>query len=233
MRVSIAQPRGRNVLLRERQRFAVGNAQLPLHQIDAVDELGDRMLDLQPRVHFEEEEASVGIEHELAGAGVLVVDRLCGAHGGRAHRRAQFGRERDGGCFLDDFLMPALDRTFALAEMHGAAVRVGQHLKLDVARIAQIAFEQDGVVAERGQRFAFGRIERLVELRERFHHAHAAAAAAGAGFDQQRKTDALGFLAQRRKALIVAFVARHHRHVELAHAALRIDLAAHRLHRFR
>ena len=53
MRASIAQPRGRTSACENVRAFAGRNAELPLHEIDAVDELGDRVLDLQPRVHLE------------------------------------------------------------------------------------------------------------------------------------------------------------------------------------
>ena len=53
----------------------------------------------------------------------------------------------------------------------------------------------------------------------------------GARLDQQRKADALGLRAQRFGALVVAVVSGHRRHVELAYAAFRFDLAAHRRHR--
>ena len=39
-----------------------------------------------------------------------------------------------GGRFLQHFLMAALERAFALAEMHHVAVIVAEHLKFDVAR---------------------------------------------------------------------------------------------------
>ena len=40
----------------QRQRLAGGDAQLPFDQVEAGDHLGDRMLDLQPRVHLHEVE---------------------------------------------------------------------------------------------------------------------------------------------------------------------------------
>ncbi len=45
-----------------------------MHQIEAGHHLGDRMLDLQPRVHLEEIEAAVLVEQELDRAGVGVAD---------------------------------------------------------------------------------------------------------------------------------------------------------------
>ena len=64
-----------DVLLRERQPLAGGDANLPLHEVDPRHELGDRMLDLEPRVHLEEVELAVAVEQELARAGVHVAGR--------------------------------------------------------------------------------------------------------------------------------------------------------------
>ena len=47
-----------------------------------------------------------------------------------ARRRIQHRRRR----FLEHFLMPPLNRTFALAQMNHVAVLVAQHLKFDVPR---------------------------------------------------------------------------------------------------
>ena len=65
--------RGRSsadVVLRERERLARGDAQLLLDEVEPGDELGDRVLDLQPRVHLDEEELvrAVGGDEELDGA---------------------------------------------------------------------------------------------------------------------------------------------------------------------
>ena len=49
---------GANRVLGGGQGFPGGHAQLPFHQVQAGDRLGDRMLDLQPGVHLQEEEAA-------------------------------------------------------------------------------------------------------------------------------------------------------------------------------
>ena len=67
----------REVCLRPRQRLAGGDEQLRAHQIDAGDRFGDRMLDLQPRVHLEEVErarVALAFEQELDRAGVDVAE---------------------------------------------------------------------------------------------------------------------------------------------------------------
>ena len=55
-RASTAWPCGSELVLAQRQRLAGGDAQLLLDEVDAVDQLGHRVLDLQPGVHLEEEE---------------------------------------------------------------------------------------------------------------------------------------------------------------------------------
>ena len=52
----------------------VGDAQLLSHEIDTVDELGDGMLDLNPRVHLEEIELTRLREQELDRPGAHVPD---------------------------------------------------------------------------------------------------------------------------------------------------------------
>ena len=52
----MACPVRRDVVLRERQRLAGGDAQLQLDEVEAGDQLGDRVLDLQAGVHLQEEE---------------------------------------------------------------------------------------------------------------------------------------------------------------------------------
>ena len=54
--------------------LASRDANLPSHQIDAGHHLGDRVLDLQPRVHLEEVEPAVLVEQKLDRAGIGVAD---------------------------------------------------------------------------------------------------------------------------------------------------------------
>ena len=89
IRHSIEWPRSDDVVLAERQRLAGGDPDLLLDQVDAGDHLGDRVLDLDPRVDLDEVEVVVGVDQELAGAGVDVAGGLRAA--GRRPRRAWCG----------------------------------------------------------------------------------------------------------------------------------------------
>ncbi len=54
---------------------AVGDRQLQLDEIQPRGLLGDRVLDLKPGVHLEEEEVAAFVGHELDGACAGVTDR--------------------------------------------------------------------------------------------------------------------------------------------------------------
>jgi hypothetical protein len=54
--------RDHDVVLLEIQMPAVGDADLLTHKIEPRDQLGHRMLDLEPRVHLDEIEAAVFVE---------------------------------------------------------------------------------------------------------------------------------------------------------------------------
>ena len=49
--------------------------------------------------------------------------------------------------------MPALQRAVALAKVDRIAFAVAEHLEFDMARVGEIFFHVDGVVAERGSGF--------------------------------------------------------------------------------
>ena len=76
------------------ERLARRDSQLLTNEVDAGHELGDRVLDLQPRVQLDEVEALVRPEQELEGAGVAIADRPRGTFGRRLHRLARLGRQR-------------------------------------------------------------------------------------------------------------------------------------------
>ena len=61
--------------------------------------------------------------------------------------------------------MAALQRALALAEVEHVAVRVGQHLDLDVPRAGQKPLDEHALVGEPGLGLAPGRLERGVEIR--------------------------------------------------------------------
>ena len=59
-----------------------------------VDHLGDRVLDLDARVHFDEVVVAVAVDDELDRAGVGVIGRSDESHGGFAHLGSRFVERR-------------------------------------------------------------------------------------------------------------------------------------------
>ena len=171
--------------------LAAGDPDLPVHEVEAGDHLGDRMLDLQPRVHLEEVERAVGVEQELDRAGVGVAGRFrAPPRPRRAMRRRRSGVHRQRRRLLDDFLVAPLDRALALDERDDGAVVVAEQLDLDVPRTGDPALEVDGRVAERGPGLGARGADRVEQRVGGFDHAHALAAAAGDRLDHQRIADA-------------------------------------------
>ena len=214
---------------RQRQPFAERHPQLPFDQIDARDQLGHGMLDLQARVHLDEEHV-LAVGDELDGAGADIIDRAGGLARGGADRLTLLRIERRRRRFLDHLLVPPLQGAFALEQRQQIAVAVADHLHLDVARILDVFLDQHAIVAERRLGLALGADDRRRKLGCRTHDTHAAAAATGRRLDQHRKADLVGGLGQRRVVLSLAVIARHHRHAGLFHQRLGAGFRAHRDH---
>ncbi len=178
-----------DVLLREAERRAGGDADLLAHQVDAGHRLGDRMLDLQAGVHLDEVELAV-LEQELHRAGAAILELAHGVGGQLADPVALLGVEGGRGRFLQHLLVAALQRAVALAEMDAGALPVAQHLDLDMAR------PRRGTSRHRPRSLLKARLglgarqrEGLRRLPRRLDHLHAASAAAGDGLDQHRPAD--------------------------------------------
>ena len=145
---------------RNGQRLAGGDPDLLLDQVDAGDHLGDRVLDLDPGVDLDEVEVVVGVDQELAGAGVDIAGGLRQPDGGLAELGADLERQGRRGRFLDELLMAALERAIAVPAVDDVAVRIGQDLDLDVARPVDEFLEVDAGVLERGLGLVAGGLER-------------------------------------------------------------------------
>ena len=171
--------------------MACCDGDLQFDEIEAGDLLGDGMLDLKARIHFEEVEIEIGVDEKFDGACVGVAACAREAHGGFAHFFAQVGRHDRRWSFFDHFLVAALDGAFAFAERNDAAVLVGEDLDFDVVGLFEIFFEIEARVAERVHGFGAGVAIGGSELGAAVHEAHAFAAAAGDGFEENGKAHGL------------------------------------------
>ena len=216
-----------HVRLLDRELLAGGDADHLLDEIDAGDQLGDGMLDLQARVHLQEVERAVLAGDELHRAGAVVADGLGQRDRLLAHGLARLGVEQRRGRLLDHLLVAALDRAFALAEVDDVAVLVAQHLDLDVARVLDELLDEHAVVAEARLGLRAGEREALLGLLGAVGDAHALAAAAGRGLDHHGIADLGGDLDRLPGVGDLAEVARHGRDLGLGGRLLALDLVAH------
>ncbi len=122
-------------------------AQLLLDQVDAGDQLGDRMLDLDPGVHLHEEPlVPFIVEDALDRAGAGVADVTGQPDRGRRRSRRAGRVDRGRLTLLDELLVAPLHRAVSLAEVQHR-LAVGQHLDLDVAHARQEALDVHRAVA--------------------------------------------------------------------------------------
>ncbi len=217
-----------HVGLRNRELLAEGYPDHLLDEIDTGDHLGDRVLDLQTRVHLEEVEGLVLPRHELDRAGRVVVHGLGQRHSLLAHLAAGRLVEQRRRRLLQNLLVAALDRAFALAEIDDVAVLVAENLDLDMAGIDDEFLDEDPVIAEGGCGLRLGTGEAFGDLSRRMGDAHALAAAAGRGLDHHGIADLVGNGHRMLGALDDAEEARNGRNLGSGRCLLRLDLVAHR-----
>ena len=183
-------PDGHRVVVVEQP--ARGEAELLPHQVDARDLLGDRVLDLQARVHLEERDRPVGADEELArartGIADLAEDRLR-----RFVEEAVLllGEEGRGGLF-DELLVPALQRAVAGGDHDDVARGIRQALRLDVPGLVEVLLDEALAAPEGADRLSCRGVEHLGDLVELAGHLESAPAAAVRGLDGDRQAELLG-----------------------------------------
>ena len=183
-----------DVALFQGEPLAGGDPDHLLDEVDAGDEFGNRMFNLEPRIHLQEEETPVLPGNELDGAGAVVADGLGERDRLLAHLRACLGIEQRARRLLDDLLIAALDRAFALAEIDDIAVLVAENLDFDVARIGDELLDEHAVVAEARLRLGASARKSFLDLGAAVGDAHTLAAAARRRLDHHRIADLVGDL---------------------------------------
>src|ERR1700742_272321 len=135
------------------------------------------MLDLQPRIHFDEENIlAVGDEFDRPGSDIG--DRSRRLACGGTYRIALRTIERRRWGLLDHLLMPPLQRAFALEQRQQIAVAVADDLHFDVPWILDEFFDQHAVVAEGRLGLTLGADHCGGKLARRAHDPHASATTA-------------------------------------------------------
>ena len=101
---------------------AARDEELLAHDVDAGDELGDAVLHLEPRVDLEEPERAVRVQEELARGRVAQPGGDAEPDRHRVQVPALVRGQAGCGRFLDELLVPPLERAVALAEGDDVAV---------------------------------------------------------------------------------------------------------------
>jgi len=119
-----------HLVLCERQPFTGRHAQLPLDEVEPGDALGDRVLDLQPGIHFEEVVLQVGIDDELDVRGHVAYGQCC-SHGIGPMRSRMAGLTTGEGASSITFCRRA-ERCSRAPRGGSHSESIGEHLYLDV-----------------------------------------------------------------------------------------------------
>ena len=182
------------------ERRAGSNPELRFDQVQAGDLFGDGVLDLDPRIAFDEAVLTgLRVDQELHRAGVLVARSACQfqriVEHPLAQRAIKVGRRGD----FDQLLVAQLHRAIALVQVNDLALAVAEHLDLDVARTRHELLEEDRSVAKRRFGLALAAGKGLGHVFGLADHPHASTTATRCRFEHHRVTDRLrhraGFVA--------------------------------------
>lgn len=121
---------------------------LLLNQIDASDLFRDGMFNLKPGVHLEEIKVLVFVHEELNRSGRVVFATPSQCDSLLSHFLACQGIHYRAGRFFDDFLVPALNRTFALRHIDVVSMKITENLELNVSGRLNVLFYKNSSVSE-------------------------------------------------------------------------------------
>jgi hypothetical protein len=160
--------------------------------INAGNDLGNRVLDLHARIHFDEvESAGIDIEQKFDRSGAEVIGRTSDLDRGFTQFFANPGVKIDGGSHLHHFLMTSLNGAITLVQVEDIPVLISQNLHFDVLCAANKALEKNRIISERRRGFLSGFCNLGLEFTFVFNDAHSAPSSPKGGFYDQRETDLL------------------------------------------
>ena len=212
---------------------ALGERELRGDQVDAARHLGDRMLDLDARIHLHERHRAVRVDEELDRAGARVPRALADRDRRALEPILGLLREERGGRLLDELLIATLQRTVARTDGDHAAGTVAEHLHLHVTRAREEPFDEAVAVAERDLGLMRGGDERLLHVLEFVDDLEAAPAAAVHGLDGERQSVLARERDHLRRVVHRFRGARGHRRAHVGGDATRLHLRAEHTDRLR
>ena len=223
----------RQIERRTVQRMALRHENLRAHQVDARNDFRDSVLDLDARVHLDEEPfAAFDIVKKFDRARVVVADLLRQPRRGRAQFLAHLFVEPDARRDLDDFLVSPLHRAIAFVQVQHLAVAVAEHLHLDVLGVRDVFFEKHRGIAERAARLVARLVQQVGEVAGLVDDAHAASTATERRLDDEREADLLRDLQSLAALFDGIFRAGQGGDFQLLRQRTRGDLVAHQAQQF-
>ena len=175
-----------------RERMPLGDPDLGLYEVDTHHELGDRVLHLDARVHFDEVEVAAWFQQELDGSSTLIAGVDHEVLRRRADSVADLRVQAPRRGRLHHLLMATLDRAVPLPQMLYATVPVRQNLNLDVARVPDQSLDVDVPLPECTGRLAACDRKHPLELFCASSDAHASTAASRHGLHHNRISRLVG-----------------------------------------
>ncbi len=142
------------------------------------------MFNLKARIHFQKEKIHIGIYQKFNRSCSLVLATFADIHCSFTHFFAQFIIQQGRGCFFNNFLVSALDRTFPLEQINCISTFVSKNLNFDMSWFGNKFLNKTGVISKGGSGFILRETHLFDHLRGFFNQAHPLAATTRRSFDQ-------------------------------------------------
>ena len=160
-----------------------------MHHVNARPHLCHGVFHLDPGIHFNKVEMALGVEQKFNRPDVGIADRSGGLDGHGSHPFAQAFGQGWRGRFLNEFLIPTLDRTLTFPKMNDVAVLIADYLKFNMAGALQIFLYIQRPIPKGAFSLFSGNGKQGRDLSVILGNPQAAPAAAARGFNQNGEAD--------------------------------------------
>ena len=110
------------------------------------------MLYLQTSIHFEEIEITMLVDEELDGSGAFIMNSLSRSYRSLTHLLTKFWSNEWRRSLFYHLLVTALNRAFALKQMHSITKVIAKNLEFDMMRFFYELLQINSIIAERRHR---------------------------------------------------------------------------------
>lgn len=128
------------------------------------------------------------IDQELASTSITVVDRLGNLDGILQQLGPQLLTNVVSRSLFNNLLMTTLNRTIPLKQMNNVTTRISNQLSLDMLRLVEETFDENGSISESRFGFRSSHGESFFELRLFSNDSHSSSSSSHGGFDDDGET---------------------------------------------